>query len=102
MVMALVYHQHDLIWEEIKHKIEEKRQKNKPFSISLDEFTSSRNQRYMNYNVHEQNSHYNNGMVRMSGTFPAKKCLGILKNHLAELVWMLKLQLFLQKQMALQ
>ena len=53
-------------------------------SISLDEFTSSRNRRYMNINVHEQNSHYNFGMVRMSGTFPAEKCLGILKNHLAE------------------
>ena len=32
-------------------------------------------------NVHEQKSL---GMVRMSGTFPAEKCLGILKNHLAE------------------
>ena len=41
MVMALVYHQHDLmIREEIKHKIEEKKQKNKRFSILLDEFTS--------------------------------------------------------------
>ena len=82
--MVLVYHQHELIRDEIKHKIEEKKQINSRFSISLDEFTSPRNQQYMSINVHEQNSHYNLGMVRMSGTFPAKKCLGILKNHLAE------------------
>ena len=43
--MALVYHQHDLIREEIKQKIEEKKQKNNDFSISLDEFTPLRNRR---------------------------------------------------------
>ena len=35
----------------------------------------------MNINVHELNSYYNLGMVRISGTFPAEKCL---KNHLIE------------------
>ena len=38
----------------------------------------------MSINVHEKNSHCNLGMVRMSGTFPAEKSLGTLKNYLAE------------------
>ena len=31
----------------------------------------------------KQNIHYNLGMVRMSGTYPAEKCLGILKTYFA-------------------
>ena len=38
MVMALVNNQHDLIREEIKHKIEEMKQKDKRFSISMGSF----------------------------------------------------------------
>ena len=38
----------------------------------------------MNINFHEQNSHFNLGIVRMLVTFPAEKRLVILKNHSAE------------------
>ena len=64
MVVALVYHQHDLIREEIKEYIIH---------------TYKEIKQYTRINVHEQNSHYNLGMVRMSGTFLVKNALAFLK-----------------------
>jgi hypothetical protein len=62
-VMGLIHQQCELVEDEVRLEICQKIAKNQRFSISLDEFTSSRNRRYMNINVHEPNSHYNLGMI---------------------------------------
>ena len=45
------------------------------FSVSLDEYTSIQNIRYMNVNVHSRNNCWNLGMRKINGKMPAEKCL---------------------------
>jgi hypothetical protein len=49
------------------------------FSVSFDEWTSNRNRRYMNVNVHESGDRYwNLGLIRAAGTMPAEQCVKLL------------------------
>jgi len=53
------------------------------FSVSLDEWTSGRNRRYMNVNVHKGgNKFWNIGLVRVHGRMPAERCVELLRNRL--------------------
>jgi len=46
------------------------------FSVSFDEWTSTRNRRYLNVNVHEGGERYwNLGLIRAAGTMPAEQCV---------------------------
>ena len=45
----------------------------KKFSLTFDEWTSLRNRRYMNINVHEGVHFYNLGLSRVFGSMPAEK-----------------------------
>lgn len=51
----------------------------------FDEWSSLRNRRYMNINIHLRNgSYYNMGLVRMHGSMPAEKCVELLRNKLKD------------------
>lgn len=54
------------------------------FSISMDEYTSIKNRRYLNIHVHSYTNIWNLGMVRILGSLPAEKTLTMVKNKLAE------------------
>lgn len=54
------------------------------FSLTMDEWTSVRNRRYMNVNVREGSSVWNLGLIRAFGSCPASKCLEILELKLSE------------------
>ena len=54
------------------------------FSITLDEYTSSRIRRFININVHVKNRHWNLGMVRIFGSIPADKAVTIVREKLKE------------------
>lgn len=55
----------------------------KRFSITFDEWTSVRNRRYMNINVHSgQGILWNIGLVRATGSMPADKCLTLVEEKL--------------------
>ena len=54
------------------------------FSLSLDEWTSTTNKRYMNIFVHIPNKHWNLGLIRVYGSMYAEKCIDILKTRLKE------------------
>ena len=55
------------------------------FSLSLDEWTSGRNRRYMNINVHEKGgAFWSLGLVRVNGSMPADKCASIIDSKLNE------------------
>ncbi|CAG5019992.1 unnamed protein product [Parnassius apollo] len=62
----------------------------KKFSLSFDEWTSSRNARYMNINIHigvefTDGSRFKNlGLVRMDGSMPSETCIRLLKEKLSE------------------
>ena len=54
------------------------------FSISLDEYTSCRNRRFMNINLHTRDEFWNFGMQRITGSMPAEKVVELVRNKLLE------------------
>ena len=56
----------------------------KRMSVSLDEYTSIQNKRYMNVNIHSINNFWNLGMKRIYGKMPAEKVLELLERILIE------------------
>lgn len=58
-------------------------QKGKKFSLTFDEWTSFANKRYMNINVHGGDSKFwSLGLVRVSGSMPATKCVELVEQKL--------------------
>ncbi|XP_063782142.1 uncharacterized protein LOC134932045 [Pseudophryne corroboree] len=56
----------------------------KRFSLTFDEWTSTRNKRYMNNSVHVgQAQFWSLGMVRILGSMPAEKCVDLLEMKLS-------------------
>ncbi|XP_013199728.1 uncharacterized protein LOC132903872 isoform X2 [Amyelois transitella] len=58
------------------------------FALTLDEWTSLRNKRYMNINLHSKGfggfNFKNLGLVKISGSMPAQKAFELLRDHLAK------------------
>ena len=54
------------------------------FSITLDEYTSLKNRRFLNINIHQKNKHWNLGLTRVSGSFPAEKAAEIVSERVEE------------------
>lgn len=70
----------EVIKEITKHKLE-----SKAFSLTLDEWTSIKNRRYMNINLHGMNNKFwNLGLCRIHGSMPAEKCANIIDIKLKE------------------
>jgi hypothetical protein len=60
-----------------------RKSKGEKFSLTFDEWTSSRNRRYMVVNLHEAGPKFwSLGLVRIHGTMPAKKCVELLEERL--------------------
>ncbi|GFX45187.1 uncharacterized protein TNCV_3432351 [Trichonephila clavipes] len=54
-------------------------------SLTLDEFTSLKNRRYLNINVHfNEGEIFNVGMLRISGSFSAENCVQAVETKLQE------------------
>ena len=61
------------------------KRKGQRFSVTFDEWTSTRNRRYMNVNVHGEGGRYwNLGLKRVQGSMPAERCVELLQAKLAE------------------
>lgn len=60
--------------ERIKHDLLRK-SKSEKFSLTLDEWTSLRNKRYININIHGVGYFWNLGLVRIFGSFTAERCV---------------------------
>lgn len=61
------------------------KQNGKRFSLTFDEWTSVRNRRYLNINIHAEKKIWNIGVTQVSGSMPAEKCIEVidlkLKDH---------------------
>lgn len=72
---------------DLKKELEKLKAQGQKFSVSLDEWTSARNRRYMNINVHCSNfqdkGFRNLGLARITGRGTAVRCANILKAKLA-------------------
>lgn len=83
-VMNMVHKQYDIAKERVMQVIAEKVKKGERFSISLDEYTSLRNRRYVNINLHALGVFWNLGMVRIIGSLPADKTVELVEKKLSD------------------
>ena len=72
------------IRDKVKSAIKIHLQKAGKFSLTFDEWTSVRNRRYMNINVHTSEKFWNVGLLRVKGSLPSDKCLELLQQKLQE------------------
>jgi hypothetical protein len=70
--------------EEIKKELKELIQLGTRFTVTLDEWTSARNRRYINANLHSKEKHWNLGMARINGSLPAEATIKLLVSKLEE------------------
>lgn len=83
-IRNIVLNYSDKICEQLKQEFLTKKKNGNRFSLSLDEWTSIRNRRYLNVNVHSEKEFWNLGLVRIHGSLPAEKCIEILTQKLNE------------------
>ena len=82
-VMKLIYEYYDLVKAEINISIKSKLEAGQRCSLTLDEYTSLKNRRYLNINIHfSEGAFYNLGMVRVLGSFSAEKCVAAVEMKL--------------------
>ena len=65
-------------------EISQRIQRNETFSLTFDEWTSNKNRRYMNVNLHAHDKFWNLGLCRIHGSMPAEKCVKLLQERLVE------------------
>lgn len=58
------------------------RKQGKRFSLSFDEWTSQKNHRYLNLNLHHKEKHFNLGLIRIHGSCTAEHTISLIKNRL--------------------
>lgn len=70
------------------HELEALKSTQKRFTLTFDEWSSLRNRRYLNLNLHlfigGDVSIWNLGLVRITGSFPAETCVAALEKKLQE------------------
>lgn len=70
--------------QSIVNEISQRIHQGETLSLTFDEWTSLKNRRYMNVNVHAHETFWNLGLCRVSGSMPADKCIEILKKKLSQ------------------
>ncbi|GFV15889.1 BED-type domain-containing protein [Trichonephila clavipes] len=84
-VMKLVYKQYNVIKARVTNEISSKLNAGLRCSLTLDEFTSLKNRRYLNINVRfNEGEIFNLGMLRISGSFSAANCVKAVETKLQE------------------
>lgn len=58
------------------------KKQNQKFSLTFDEWTSQKNHRYLNLNVHHQEKHFNLGLIRIKGSCTAEHAVCLVKDRL--------------------
>lgn len=82
-VMQLMLNFYEDIKQQLIQKIIKHKDNGKKFSISIDEWTSMKNKRYMNLHLYYNNKVSDNlGMVPVVGSCPAEKALELVKEKL--------------------
>jgi hypothetical protein len=84
-VMDLVHSQYDNIKDRVCSEITSCLNSGSRFSLSLDEYTSLNNRRYLNINVHRNDGKFwNLGMVKINGSMPAEIAVDSVRTKLEE------------------
>lgn len=83
-VKQLVINQGRRIRSFVMEQLSIKKKLGERFSLTFDEWTSARNRRYMNVNVHSQAQYWSLGLIRVHGSMPAEKCITLLQEKLTQ------------------
>lgn len=84
-IRKIVLQYSDKVKQEIVNEITQEIIDNKACSLTLDEWTSIKNYRYMNINVHRSdNKFWNLGLCRIHGSMPAERCVILIESKLKE------------------
>jgi hypothetical protein len=82
-VRSMVLSQGEKVRSFVMSDIKSEKERGNKFALTFDEWTSSRNRRYMVVNVHQQGPKFwSLGLIRVSGTMPAEKCVVLLEQKL--------------------
>lgn len=85
LVMEIIYKQYDVTKAKMKQEICDTLKMGSRFSLSIDEYSSLRNKRYLNINVHaDDRKFWNLGMVAVVGRLTAEKTVKAVEDKLAE------------------
>ena len=68
-----------------KNKISEIKLYEERFSIGIDESTSSRNRRYLNFKLHFKDGYQPLGMIKIKGSMVTEKAIDLVRTRLVEL-----------------
>ena len=84
-IKQLVMNQGRKVRSFVESELANRKKEGQRFSLTFDEWTSTRNRRYMNVNVHEQGPKFwSLGLVRVQGKMPATTCIALLEKKLGE------------------
>lgn len=78
-IMKLVHSYYETAKSNVMKKIRNHTSIDGRFSLTLDEWTSMRNRRYLNVNLHFNKQHINLGLQRIAGSCNAEKTVDLLK-----------------------
>ncbi len=81
-IQAMMMRYSSKLKEDLKEHLAEKKKTGEQFSLSFDEWTSKRNQRYLCLNIHSQEQVHGLGMLRVKGSLPAERAKEMISAHL--------------------
>ena len=81
-VKTLVMNFHELKKHQLKLQLGEKLSQELRFSLTLDEYTSIQNKRYLNINIHEDIAYWSLGLLEINGAFGSNQCAEVVKSCL--------------------
>ncbi|CAK1587921.1 unnamed protein product [Parnassius mnemosyne] len=86
-ITRIVLELHDNTKNALIRLLKEMKSQNKRFTMTFDEWTCTRNKRYMNINIHSKDlepANYKNlGLVRIKGSMPADVGTQLIQQHLS-------------------
>ena len=86
-VMQLEYRQYEIAKDVATMEMQQSLKSGRRFSLSLDEYSSPRHERYLNINVHhDKDKFWNMRMVAISGRMTAEKTVEEVVNKLSEFI----------------
>ena len=83
-VMKLVYKQYEITQDIIVSEFQKRKLAGGRFSLSLDEYTSLQNRRFININVHHSGGHVSLGMIGLKGKMNAENFNQCIQTKLEE------------------
>ena len=82
-IQNLVSKKHDQIQEETKTTLTNLKEDDMRFTVTTDEYTSARNRRFINVNIHIPGDFFSLGVPRAHGSMPATRQLEVLTERLS-------------------